>query len=87
MWFEWLLTDESRYGVFLAACIIAIFMAAAAAMIDLFWEMLIAAIVGLVTAAQYGFFLATLAFAVAFVALFEWSGRKVRVKARYLPSR
>lgn len=87
MWFEWLLSDDSRYWVFLAACIIAIFMAAAAALIDLFWEMLVAVIVGLVTAAQYGFFLATLVFALAFVVLFEWSGRKVRVSPRYLAGR
>jgi len=85
--FEWLLAEEARLWVFLVACVIAVFLVAAAALLELFWEMAAAAVVGLVVAAQYGFFLATLAFALLFVALYEWGGRKVRVHARYLPVR
>jgi hypothetical protein len=80
--FEWLFAEESRFWILVAGCIVGFFLVGLAYFLELFWEMSISVVVGLVVAAQWGFFIATLAFAVAFVALFEWSGRKVRVRKR-----
>ena len=82
--FEWLFAEESRLAVFVAACVVGIFLAAAGAMLELFWEMAFSILLGLIVAAQYGFFIALLVFPLALITLYEWGGRKVRVNAKYL---
>ncbi len=77
--FDWLVSVEARLWVFLAACVVSVFLAAVASQVDLFWEMAVSAVIALVVSAQYGFFIGTLVFGVAFPVLYMWGGRKVRV--------
>jgi hypothetical protein len=82
--FDWLFAEESRLWVLLLASIIGVFLIAAASMLELFWEVALSVVVGLVVAAQYGFFIATIAFTTVFIGAYGWGGRKVRVHPKHL---
>jgi len=79
--FDWLLSNEVRIWIFVAVCVITIFAAAAASLIDLFWEMAIASVVGLVVSAEYGFFVGLMVFTLLLLVLYIWGGRHARVRA------
>jgi len=78
--FEWLLSSEARIWIFIFVCIVAVFLAAAASLLELFWEIAPAEVVGLIFAAQFGFFIGILAFTLVFLGLFAWFGRPAKVR-------
>jgi hypothetical protein len=80
--FDWLMADTGRLWVFIALCVITIFLVAGASLMDLFWEVTIPAVVGLVVSAQYGFFIGLMVFTLAFLVLYIWGGRPARVKVQ-----
>ena len=78
--FEWLLSSEARMWIFVFVCIIAIFQAAAASLLELFWEVAIAEVIGLIFSAEFGFLVGLLVFTLVFLSLFAWTGRPVKVR-------
>jgi len=79
--FDWLLASEARLWIFVVVCIITVFSVAAATLIDLFWEMTMSSLVGLVVSAQYGFFIGLMVFTLLLLVLYIWGGRHARVTA------
>jgi hypothetical protein len=77
--FEWLFANEMRIWIFIAVTILAILMVAVASLLHLTVEVAVPAALGLLVAAEYGFFLGLAAFTLLLLALYVYLGRSARV--------
>ncbi len=78
--FEWVEAEPARLWIFVAVCVIAIFMWALASLMDLGWEFGLSTVPGLIVAAHSGFFLGLSTFTLVFLGLWIYLGRSARVR-------
>ena len=77
--FEWVGANEARTWIFVAVCVIAVMMGAAASLLELGWEFGLSALPGLLVAAHSGFFMGLVVFTLLFLGLYIFLGRGARV--------
>jgi hypothetical protein len=84
--FEWVEADSPRLWIFVAVCVVAIFMWAVANLMDLGWEFGLSTVPGLLVAAHSGFFLGLATFSLVFLGLWIYLGRSARIRPSPLES-
>lgn len=77
--FDWLFAQEIRIWIFIAVCVVAVLVVAVASLLHLTVETCAATVLGLLAAAEYGFFIGFIVFAVVHLSLYIYLGRAAKV--------
>lgn len=77
--FDWLFAQEIRLWIFIVVCVVAVLVVAVASLLHLTAETATAATLGLLAAAEYGFFIGFIVFAMLHLSLYIYLGRAAKV--------
>jgi hypothetical protein len=77
--FDWLFAQEIRIWIFIAVCVIAVFVVAVASLLHLTVETSAATALGLLASAEYGFFIGFVVFTMVLLGLYIYLGRAAKV--------